>query len=181
MVSVGTMDTILVHAREVFRLAIIASASAIVLMHNHPSGDPTPSKADIQRTREIVAAAKALSILVHDHLVVGRGGHAMRVMQTLEGLRRLGNEVVFLGKPHHIHSRFWPSIPSPRRLKDEAARPFSFAWQGSFSAREQILVDKAKKDRTIRAGDSTHELNVYATSAAGGRVELVVERVRFWK
>jgi len=45
-------------------------------VHNHPSGDPTPSKADILMTREVVAAAKALSIAVHDHLVIGRGGHA---------------------------------------------------------------------------------------------------------
>ena len=49
---------------------------AIILVHNHPSGDPTPSRADIDMTRDIAAAAKALHIAVHDHLVIGRSGHA---------------------------------------------------------------------------------------------------------
>ena len=57
-------------------LAIVAGAAAVILSHNHPSGDPAPSKADIAMTREVAAAAKALGIAVHDHLVIGRGGHA---------------------------------------------------------------------------------------------------------
>jgi DNA repair protein RadC len=50
--------------------------SALILVHNHPSGDPTPSRADVAMTKEIAAAAKALKIEVHDHLVIGRGKHA---------------------------------------------------------------------------------------------------------
>jgi DNA repair protein RadC len=72
----GTVDHTPVYPREIIKRALELTASAIILVHNHPSGDPTPSKADILMTREIVAAAKALSIAVHDHLVIGRGGHA---------------------------------------------------------------------------------------------------------
>jgi len=72
----GTVDHTPVYPREIIKRALELTASAIILVHNHPSGDPTPSKADIAMTREIVAAAKALSISVHDHLVIGRSGHA---------------------------------------------------------------------------------------------------------
>lgn len=71
----GTVDHTPVYPREIVKRALELSASAIILVHNHPSGDPTPSRADIEMTREIVAAAKALRIAVHDHIVVGRGGH----------------------------------------------------------------------------------------------------------
>ncbi len=69
------MDTILVHAREVFRLAIMASASAIVLTHNHPSGDATPSEADIKVTRELIRAGQLLKIEVLDHVILGNPDH----------------------------------------------------------------------------------------------------------
>jgi DNA repair protein RadC len=72
----GTVDHTPVYPREIIKRALELTASAIILVHNHPSGDPTPSKADILMTREIVTAAKALSITVHDHLVIGRSGHA---------------------------------------------------------------------------------------------------------
>lgn len=72
----GTVDHTPVYPREIVKRALELSASAIILVHNHPSGDPTPSKADILMTREIVAAAKALGLAVHDHLVIGRSGHA---------------------------------------------------------------------------------------------------------
>ena len=72
----GTIDHTPVYPREIIKRALELGASSIILVHNHPSGDPTPSKADILMTREIVNAAKALSIAVHDHLVIGRGGHA---------------------------------------------------------------------------------------------------------
>ena len=72
----GTVDHTPVYPREIVKRALELSASAIILVHNHPSGDPTPSKADIAMTREVAAAAKALGIAVHDHLVIGRGGHA---------------------------------------------------------------------------------------------------------
>src|SRR5438067_13562103 len=71
----GTVDHTPVYIREVVKRALELSASAIILVHNHPSGDPTPSRADIDMTRQIAAAAKALRIAVHDHLVIGRGGH----------------------------------------------------------------------------------------------------------
>jgi DNA repair protein RadC len=72
----GTVDHTPVYPREIIKRALELSASSIILVHNHPSGDPTPSKADIAMTREVVTAAKTLGIAVHDHLVIGRGGHA---------------------------------------------------------------------------------------------------------
>jgi DNA repair protein RadC len=72
----GTVDHTPVYPREIIKRALELSASAIILVHNHPSGDPAPSKADIAMTREVANAAKALGIAVHDHLVIGRAGHA---------------------------------------------------------------------------------------------------------
>ena len=72
----GTIDHTPVYPREIIRRALELGATAVILVHNHPSGDPTPSRADIEMTREVTAAAKALRIAVHDHLVVGRSGHA---------------------------------------------------------------------------------------------------------
>jgi len=72
----GTVDHTPVYPREIVKRALEHGASAIILVHNHPSGDPTPSKADIAMTREVLAAAKALGIAIHDHLVIGRSGHA---------------------------------------------------------------------------------------------------------
>src|ERR1051325_10436132 len=71
-ISDGTLDTILVHPREVFKAAIAANASAIVLVHNHPSGDPTPSEADIKVTRDLIRAGQLLKIEVLDHVIIGR-------------------------------------------------------------------------------------------------------------
>src|SRR5213080_2217040 len=71
-ISQGTLDTILVHPRQVFKLAIAANASAIVLAHNHPSGDPTPSEADIKVTRDLIRAGQLLKIEVLDHVIIGR-------------------------------------------------------------------------------------------------------------
>ncbi len=72
----GTVEHAPVYPREVIKRALELSASCLILVHNHPSGDPTPSKADIAMTREIVTAANALGIAVHDHLVIGRAGHS---------------------------------------------------------------------------------------------------------
>ena len=71
-ISQGTLDTILVHPREVFKAAIAANAAAIVLVHNHPSGDPTPSEADIKVTRDLIRAGQLLKIDVLDHIILGR-------------------------------------------------------------------------------------------------------------
>lgn len=71
MISLGTLTASLAHPREVFKPAILASASAIVVAHNHPSGDPAPSSADIQVTRQLREAAKIMDIDLLDHVVVG--------------------------------------------------------------------------------------------------------------
>jgi DNA repair protein RadC len=68
----GTLDTILVHPREVFKTAIAANAAAVVLAHNHPSGDPAPSEADIKVTRDLIRAGQLLKIDVLDHVIIGR-------------------------------------------------------------------------------------------------------------
>jgi DNA repair protein RadC len=71
----GTVDHTPVYPREIVRRALELSATALVLIHNHPSGDPTPSQADIRMTHDIVAIAKPLGITIHDHVIVGRNGH----------------------------------------------------------------------------------------------------------
>jgi DNA repair protein RadC len=78
----GTIDHTPVYPREVVKRALELSATAVVLVHNHPSGDPTPSRADIEMTKEIVAIARPLGIAVHDHIIVGKDGHA-----SLKGLK----------------------------------------------------------------------------------------------
>jgi DNA repair protein RadC len=80
--QVGTVDHTPVYPREVVKRALELSATAIILVHNHPSGDPTPSRADIQMTQQIIAVAKPLGISVHDHIIVGKEGHA-----SLKGLK----------------------------------------------------------------------------------------------
>jgi DNA repair protein RadC len=72
LVSLGGLDTCFVHPREIFRPAIIAAGATIILMHNHPSGDPTPSEADIRVTRELIRAGQMLKIEVLDHVIVGQ-------------------------------------------------------------------------------------------------------------
>ncbi|WP_206109948.1 RadC family protein [Peteryoungia ipomoeae] len=78
----GTVDHTPVYPREVVKRALELSATAIILVHNHPSGDPTPSRADIDMTRTIVETAKPLGITVHDHIIIGKEGHA-----SLRGLK----------------------------------------------------------------------------------------------
>ena len=72
----GTVDHTPVYVREIVKRALELSATAIILVHNHPSGDPTPSRADIDMTKQIVEAARNLGIVVHDHIIVGKDGHA---------------------------------------------------------------------------------------------------------
>ena len=78
----GTIDHTPVYPREIVKRALELSATAIILAHNHPSGDPTPSQADVRMTQEIIAIATPLGVTVHDHVIVGRTGHA-----SLKGLR----------------------------------------------------------------------------------------------
>jgi DNA repair protein RadC len=82
ILSEGTIDHAPVYPREVARRALELGASAVILVHNHPSGDPKPSKADVDITRDVQAAAKAIGVKVHDHLVIGRNGQ--------ESLKSLG-------------------------------------------------------------------------------------------
>ena len=72
----GSVDHAPVYPREVVRRALEVNASAVILAHNHPSGDPTPSSADIELTRQVVAAGRSLKIEIHDHLIIGRDGAA---------------------------------------------------------------------------------------------------------
>jgi DNA repair protein RadC len=76
IVSIGTMDTILVHPREVFRLAIMTAASALIILHNHPSGESTPSDADIKVTRDLIRAGQLLKIELLDHVIIGNGNRS---------------------------------------------------------------------------------------------------------
>jgi DNA repair protein RadC len=78
----GTIDHTPVYPREVIKRALELSASALILVHNHPSGDPSPSQADVQMTKAIIAIANPLGISLHDHIIVGKGGHA-----SLKGMR----------------------------------------------------------------------------------------------
>lgn len=78
----GTVDHTPVYVREVVKRALELAATALILVHNHPSGDPTPSRADVDMTRQIVDAARPLGIAIHDHIIVGRAGHA-----SLKGLK----------------------------------------------------------------------------------------------
>jgi DNA repair protein RadC len=87
-ISQGTLDTILVHPREVFKTAIAAGAAAIVLAHNHPSGDPSPSEADIKVTRDLIRAGQLLKIEVLDHIILGRATHERP--RDFVSLRELG-------------------------------------------------------------------------------------------
>jgi DNA repair protein RadC len=80
--QVGTVDHTPVYPRDVIKRALELSATAIILVHNHPSGDPTPSQADIQMTKAIIDIAGPLGISVHDHIIVGKNGHA-----SLKGLK----------------------------------------------------------------------------------------------
>jgi DNA repair protein RadC len=72
----GTVDHTPVYPREVIRRSLELSATALILVHNHPSGDPSPSQADVDMTREIAEVAQPLGITLHDHLIIGRAGHA---------------------------------------------------------------------------------------------------------
>jgi DNA repair protein RadC len=83
IVSLGTQDTILVHPREVFRVAIVTAACAVIVMHNHPSGESSPSDADVKVTRDLIRAGQLLKIEVLDHVIVGNGNRS--------SLRELGH------------------------------------------------------------------------------------------
>ena len=81
----GTVDHVPVYPREVIKRALELGATALILVHNHPSGDPTPSDGDIAMTKELIKAAKALDVLIHDHIIIGKSGHtSFKSMGLLE-------------------------------------------------------------------------------------------------
>lgn len=82
--GIGTIDHAPVYPREIMRRALELGACAIILVHNHPSGDPQPSTEDIQLTHQIIAVGKPLKVIVHDHLIIGKHGHV-----SLKGLRMI--------------------------------------------------------------------------------------------
>lgn len=90
VVSVGMLDQVVIHPREIFRPAIIGAAKSVAIMHNHPSGDATPSEADIRVTRQIVEAGKVIQIDVLDHVVVGQKTDENRGYTSLRELGYFG-------------------------------------------------------------------------------------------
>lgn len=76
IIAKGSVDQAAIHTREVIRFALDYHASSMILVHNHPSGDPQPSRADIQMTKAIVQAGRLLGINLHDHIIIGQSGHA---------------------------------------------------------------------------------------------------------
>ena len=86
VISNGTLDTLLVHPREVFKSAIIANSAAIILCHNHPSGDPSPSDADITVTRNLIKAGQLMQIQVIDHVILGRSENGGKGWSSLREL-----------------------------------------------------------------------------------------------
>jgi DNA repair protein RadC len=120
LLATGTFDTILVHPREIFRTAIIAASAAIIVMHNHPSGDSTPSEADIKITRDLLKAAQLLKIELLDHVIVGRATDEHPRGYT--SLRELG--YFFMDSVPDYHHRKPARLskgalvgPAPRRLE----------------------------------------------------------------
>jgi len=93
LVTVGLADASLVHAREVFRPAIVDNAACIVLVHNHPSGDPTPSAEDIRITKQIIAAGRIVGIAVQDHVIIGKAPESLKGFLSMResGLCDFGN------------------------------------------------------------------------------------------
>ena len=87
-ITQGTLDSVLIHPREVFRAAVEHRASALVLTHNHPSGDPNPSEADIRVTRDLMRAGKILKIEVLDHIIMGQASEGRS--RDFISLRELG-------------------------------------------------------------------------------------------
>ncbi|NBU84757.1 MAG: DNA repair protein RadC [Sphingomonadaceae bacterium] len=76
LMAEGSIDQAVIHVREVIRRAMDLGSAALILVHNHPSGDPSPSRADIQLTRDIAEAGRKLGITVHDHIIIGANGHS---------------------------------------------------------------------------------------------------------
>jgi len=83
LVSIGLLDTLLIHPREIFSVAVTMKAAFIVMIHNHPSGDPTPSEADIKVTRDLIRAGQLMKIEVTDHIIMGMGSPGFCSLRAL--------------------------------------------------------------------------------------------------
>jgi len=110
--GVGTVDHAPVYPREIMRRALELSASAIILVHNHPSGDPQPSTDDIHLTHQIIAVGKSLKVAVHDHLIIGKQGHvSLKGLRIIQVIIRAGHD---LRKQNPLPASFNESgIPRP--------------------------------------------------------------------
>ena len=95
LVSVGILDSALVHSREVYRAAVVLGGAAVILVHGHPSGDPTPSAEDIKLTRQLIQAGEILGIYVLDHIIIGRKSETTKGHLSM----RESGLVTFSGKP----------------------------------------------------------------------------------
>ena len=141
--QVGTVDHTPVYPREVVKRALELSATALILVHNHPSGDPTPSRADIQMTQSIIDVAKPLGISVHDHIIVGKEGHA-----SFKGLK------VDLDLLPHQHDRigaFRQAAPGAVVDLLEAPRIAARRHQHQFAAIQPPLREIEPRDRRRRS------------------------------
>ena len=130
-VSVGSLSASIVHPREVFRTAILEATAHIVLVHNHPSGDPTPSKEDIHLTRQLVQGGHMLGIRIHDHVIIGHGTHVS-----------LAQRGIILEQPDHGGA----GHPDPlrqllRRLRQPSA-PGRRQWRRNTEKRWHQLRDR---------------------------------------
>jgi DNA repair protein RadC len=113
LLAVGTLDAVLVHPREVFRAAVLASASSVIMMHNHPSGDPSPSTSDIANTHQVRSAGKALRIELLDHIIVGNP--EFRSLRQLEWGAQSPSD--FSGLPQRIVNRIYTKMEPQERAR----------------------------------------------------------------
>ena len=152
-VTRGILNSSLVHPREVFREAIAERAAAIILVHNHPSGDPTPSPDDRTVTEQLVAAGRLLDIPVHDHVIIGRGRYASFAEAGLlvSGRRRVTGDERF---PHGPRT-------SPARLASTLRTSSSQAGRGRPSL-ERLDLDLLV--RAYRFSEAAHRGTVAAES-----------------
>jgi DNA repair protein RadC len=130
----GTVDHTPVYAREVVRRALDLGASALILVHNHPSGDPTPSGADIKTTRDIANAAAVFDIALHDHLIIGRGEYA--------SFRDLG--LILPKQNPHRRGMREPEIPGGEHYREMAGKIREVARQCRFAGARRELLRLAK-------------------------------------
>ncbi len=126
LVSLGSLDTAVVHPREVFRLAVMKGVAAIILCHNHPSGDPSPSVEDITLTRLLADAGRILGIGVLDHVIIGKTVHSFSFYE--QGLfESRFRESLYHGKGLQWHTENYPASPKKQRTTKKNKSPETIA------------------------------------------------------